>query len=326
MPVNPVNLNVATPKKKNIGLRIEETLADKLTEIAKIEDITTTDIITGLITDFLEDKVVYNNYLEDKVNEIINIPYNPTAKEIVIGRAININRNPNYLAGKIKDIIEEFYYYSMDINNKCSVDEFGIYESIFTPNNLDVYDTDKRSYRSIEDIGKLHNGIEILIEPNVAKYYERLEYVDYTGCMYIIYYEKTINGKINIILIDYYTAIKYSKEVGNDYLFNLLTIIYNKLKTAEDVEEIEALAGKYNTGNIINLEDKVLEEVKPLKLVTINNQTVIKQHDKEIIEKLKKISIRNKEVDTELEIIKEELMHYKEELLKSKTTEKEDNV
>lgn len=266
-----------------------------------------------MIKEYLEFKEVYNNYLETSDSFYIQIPYHNIAKSTLTddsSYSLTVVRSKESLFNYILDNTKSDIYYADDTIAKTVA-----YEVAKIPNNLDVYNKTTKSYGGLKD---LHNGLELVIIPAVAKYYttdycysdgdriiEKTE-TDFTNCLYCLYFRtkeviddfSNLNRKYKagVFIISYLEALNLIKESNNTYLHNLAINIMKELEEAVYIEEVEALAEEYNTGNVIALTEKPVEEVKPIKLTTYNNRYSITQHDKELLDRISEVEAENKKL------------------------------
>lgn len=276
---NPKFLNLDKEEKSQFNFRLNKALVNKFQEIAALKNITATELLTDLLTTYLEDKVVTNVYLDLMgKTTYIKVPENLFLKEC-------ITIDPNFLDGnmqpesKIEELVRnpnlttvtrDFFRYHLDNTDKELrikghfimglqtpketkeeiINTVKDYAVLLIPNNLDIFYHDWNSYHTILDGGIGHSGIEFVIIPEAAKYTD-----SYLDCLYTFYF--SYDGQdLAVYLLDYLTGLKMVE--ANEPLKQLGTAIIYSLERAKDMEEVIDLAYHYNTGNIIRVT-----EIKP---------------------------------------------------------------
>ena len=276
---NPKFLNLDKEEKSQFNFRLNKALVNKFQEIAALKNITATELLTDLLTTYLEDKVVTNVYLDLMgKTTYIKVPENLFLKEC-------ITIDPNFLDGnmqpesKIEELVRnpnlttvtrDFFRYHLDNTDKELrikghfimglqtpketkeeiINTVKDYAVLLIPNNLDIFYHDWNSYHTILDGGIGHSGIEFVIIPEAAKYTD-----SYLDCLYTFYF--SYDGQdLAVYLLDYLTGLKMVE--ANEPLKQLGTAIIYSLERAKDMEEVIDLVYHYNTGNIIRVT-----EIKP---------------------------------------------------------------
>ena len=276
---NPKFLNLDKEEKSQFNFRLNKALVNKFQEIAALKNISTTELLTDLLTTYLEDKVVTNVYLDLMgKTTYIKVPESLFLKEC-------ITIDPNFLDGnmqpesKIEKLVRnpnlttvtrDFFRYHLDNTDKELrikghfimglqtpketkeeiINTVKDYAVLLIPNNLDIFYHDWNSYHTILDGGIGHSGIEFVIIPEAAKYTD-----SYLDCLYTFYF--SYDGQdLAVYLLDYLTGLKMVE--ANEPLKQLGTAIIYSLERAKDMEEVIDLAYHYNTGNIIRVT-----EIKP---------------------------------------------------------------
>ena len=279
---------IDTNKRVPYSFRIEERVLDKLHSISGNLDISTAELVTNIAKDYLADKTPYNNYLETYNRFIFDLPLNPDMKKILTGRLKGYSNTNFYgftdldLEEKVNDILYtgEVYILENEITATTSVK----YQVLRVPNNLDTFNTELQTFTSNEK-QLLHQGIEFLIVPEIAKYTE-----NNIDCVYCFYFTVNNNKELRMELINFTDMENLVLEKGNKYLVDLSQTIYYNLEQCNSIEEIEAVANVLNTDNIRPYANEPAE-LKPFKVVLRDNTPVIRQYDKELerrVEKLEK--------------------------------------
>ena len=255
---NPKYLPV--PKKIPYNIRLPKPLLDKLNAYAELTGNTTTDVVIGALNDLIRDKVIFNDYLPEMKGITIRIPTLSNEKS----EFYNINFiNAETSTG---DLFNEVYGYHPTTET---------YEILKIPNNLDKFDDFLGYHSMINSIGAKgnHSGIEFVIIPDIA-----MESDDVFDALYCFYFEVESNKLKKILLIDYVDAINKANATENIMLKNKLTLCVKELQQLNlDLEEIlfddynaienykyetlEAIADKYNTGNIVELGENIDESI-----------------------------------------------------------------
>ena len=279
---------IDTNKRVPYSFRIEERVLDKLHSISGNLDISTAELLTKIAKDYLADKTPYNNYLETYNRFIFDLPLNPDVKDILTGR-LRDNDNINFKGFTDLDLAEEVQTIEYDmeyiINESDKEATASVkYQVLRVPNNLDTFSSKLETFTSSEK-GLLHQGIEFLIVPEIAKYTENP-----IDCIYCFYFTVSNDKELEMELINFTDIENLIIEKGNKYLINLAETIYYNLERCNSIEEVEAVAELLNTDNIRPYANEPTE-VNPFKVVLRDNTPVIRQYDKELerrVEKLEK--------------------------------------
>lgn len=249
---------IPIPKKIPYNIRLPKPLLDKLNAYAELTGKTTTDVVIGALDDLMKNKVVFDDYL-------------PNMKSITIKLPVDYSKK------------SDFYNYNLIDENSANElfnEMYGTaasepYEILKIPNNLDEF-TEFLGYHSMIDrFGTTgnHSGIEILILPEIA-----MESDDVFDALYCLYFEVESNKLNKIILIDYIDAINKANECNKINLKNKLTLCVKEFQQLEvELEEtlfddidaienykfetLEAIADKYNSGNIVELGANIDESI-----------------------------------------------------------------
>ena len=234
--INPQFLKVE--KRIPYTVRLPKRLIDKLNSYAELSGKTTTNIINSVLDDFIADKVVLNDYLDNVGGVTVKIPY-----------AI-------YQKNRFKDSDMELTEYN---NNKSirfyyadTFDEDTYFAELFEikkiSNNLDIYSGD--SYVANKSILKnntdaIHSGIELFIY-NITesifadaiiggKFDSDDSFASFVNCLYCLYYEVAETGETDVYLVDYLTAINLLSISGNDDYKDLIIAAATELKDIDNV-------------------------------------------------------------------------------------------
>ena len=285
---------LSVKKKIPYNIRMPENLLNSLNAYANLTENTTTDIVINVLTEFMENKIVFNDYLADVESKTIKIPVNADAKSSIIA---NDNLNSNLLngfTGAICYIDAEFYEQAIKQTATATIEIKRI------PNNLDEFDG--YTYKFVNK--HQHKGIEFFVyTPEEAEV--MCDYIEYLYCFYF----EISGNETNIYLIDELDAIN---RLANADLTTkeLLIGCIKELESLEipftndeDYEKFLKIAEKYNTSNIIEFgadiekrieintaENKLCSDPKLIAflLSKINELEVHEQAMAETIEKLQK--------------------------------------
>lgn len=221
------------PNEKIVySFRIERQKIRKLQRGADNNNQATPELLNELIDDLITDKILTNDYLREYPQDIyFKMPIDPDLKEAMTTNPENIK--PLY------DLI----HHSPENYGETETE---IYKIKYPPNNCDIWQPNRFTYSMLEDPRK-HQGIETIIIPE-AEYMD-----DVVNFIYSIYDTETDN--LELYLINLLDALNFIKKTNNIKLINRVDSLiadWQKCKTAEDLED---LANKYNTGNIIKLAD-----------------------------------------------------------------------
>lgn len=275
---------IPTQKKVTYSFRVEENNLNKLKRISELNNIKLPQIMSKIINDYLLDKVVYNNYLEDIEGMFIDLP------DITQGMGYDELKGEDYFFSDLK-----FEYEIQSI-----------------PNNLDVWDSDLETYKS-KSIHYSHEGLEFLIVPEICKY-EGREYTDLTKYLYCIYFTVPKDSStVDIEYISFIYAINRLKQIENYPLLNHALTIKETLD--EQTQEIESLifrlsqqgaefrefdiiwdslkklSKEFNSGNIIPIDSskKNTKYKASLQSLTNNERERLLKENEEMKKKLKEM-------------------------------------
>ena len=274
---------IPTQKKVTYSFRVEEDNLNKLKHISELNDMKLPKLMSQIIEEYLREKVVYNNYLEDFEGMFIDLP------DITKGRGYD-------------DMRGDFFFSDLTFE----------YEIQAIPNNLDVWDSELGTYKS-NSSHYSHEGIEFLIVPEICEYEER-QYTDLTNYLYCIYFTVSKNSSnVEIEYIPFVQAINKLKECENYILLNHALNLKETLEERtnevkglifrlsqqgaefEDFEiiwtELNRISKNFNSGNIIPIgkSRKDIKNKSYLQSMTnIERENILKENE-EMKKKLKEM-------------------------------------
>ena len=247
---NPKFLNVE--KRVPYNIRLPKRLIDKLNAYAELSGNTTTNIINMVLDDFIADKIVLNDYLDNIGGVTVKIPYAISQKLHFINNSYNLidyNSNEVLQYNIVDERYSETYFAELFEIKKIS-------------NNLDIYVGD--SYIANKNILKSnfnskHSGIELFIY-NITEiiFADELltnEFDSFINCLYCLYFEVDAADNVNVYLIDYLTAINLLSASGNDDYKDLIIAAASELSAVDDV--VNSYTDKYYDDEI-EIGDKYL--------------------------------------------------------------------
>ena len=250
---------LAVEKKVPYNLRLPQNLIDDLNAYAEITGNTTTNIINKALADFMKDKTVSNDYLDNIGGISVKIPY-----------AINQKKSINKSRESLESLNGDYY-------NNGAFSETYFAESFVVkriPNNLDVIVGDSYSANKhglIYNHNALHHGIEFFIYPGIIEIL-LTDDVPMINSLYCLYFEFDAGDNVNTYLIDYLTAINLLSKSGNEKYKNLLISCVSELNKLDETfnEYLDALKDKTDDVNYSLDADfesdkqKVLKKYRPL--------------------------------------------------------------
>lgn len=229
---NPKFLNVE--KKVPYNVRLPKRLIDKLNSYAELTGNTTTNIVNSVLDDFLSDKIVLNDYLDNIGGVTVKIPYTIFQKKRFIKHDFNLKDYNSFETLRVNygdGIVTETYFAELFEIKRIS-------------NNLDIYNGD--SYVANKSILKfnhnaIHSGVELFIYNitetifgDINNFYS--DDVDsFINCLYCLYFEVTANDDVNVYLIDYLTAVNLLSASGNDEYKDLIIAAATELSDIDNV-------------------------------------------------------------------------------------------
>ena len=232
---NPKFLNVES--KVQFNMRVPKRLIDKYTAYAELSGNTTTNTIINVLDEFIADKVVLNDYLDNTGGVTVKIPYATNQKYNFINNNWNLKE---YAAA------EKLTYYYVDERYDETFDA-ELFEVKKIPNNLDIYIGD--SYVANKKLLKfnhnaIHSGIELFIynitEIIFADEILTNKFDSFINCLYCLYFEVTVNDDVNVYLIDYLTAINLLSASGNNDYKDLI------IAAATELSDIDNVVNSFN--------------------------------------------------------------------------------
>lgn len=269
---NPKFLNVE--KKVVYNIRLPQRLIDKYNAYSELTGNTTTNIVINVLEDFIADKVVLNDYLDNIGGVAVKIPYSTYQKSTFINN--NWNLKDYTTEEKLTDVSDISPYEPFNAE---------LFEIRKIPNNLDIKDGD--SYVANKNILKInhnaiHSGIELFVYNISDVLFDRAlstdEFDSFIKCLYCLYFETKANYDVDVYLIDYSTAVNLLSASGNEYYKNLIIAVATELKKIDDlIAEYESeffineykIAKKYlyddddENAKYEKAVDELIEEYKP---------------------------------------------------------------
>ena len=255
---NPKFLNVE--KKVPYNIRLPASLIDKYNAYAEITGNTTTNIINKALSDFIADKTVNNDYLNNVGGVSLKIPYAPYQKKNVISGSYGRMNLESYGDHVTFGEYRETYFTESFVIKKI-------------PNNLDIIAGD--SYAANKNTLKfnhnaVHSGIEFFIYPDIISVLLDDD-AAMINSLYCLYFEIDAADGVDTYLIDYLTAINLLSASGNEYYKNLLISCISELNKLDDTfnEYLDALKDKTDNVNYSTADgfdddkEKVLKNYKP---------------------------------------------------------------
>lgn len=247
---NPKFLNVE--KRVPYNVRLPKRLIDKLNAYAELSGNTTTNIVNTVLDDFLSDKIVLNDYLDNIGGVTVKIPYAINQKHIFISDGWNL---------KEYNSSETLRYYVGD--SFASETYFAqLFEIKMISNNLDIYNGD--SYVANKSILKfnhnaIHSGVELFIYNitetifgDINNFYS--DDVDsFINCLYCLYFEVAADESVNVYLIDYLTAVNLLSASGNDKYKDLI------IAAATELSDIDNVVASFKD-DFIDSENKIAKK------------------------------------------------------------------
>ena len=223
---NPKFLNIE--KKVPYNLRLPPSLIDELNAYAEITGNTTTNIINKALADFIADKTVRNDYLNNIGGVSVKIPYAPYQKKNVINGSYGKSNLESYGDKVIHGEYAETYFTESFVIKRIS-------------NNLDIivgdsYAANKNTLQFNQNAK--HSGIEFFIYPGILKVLLD-EDAALINSLYCLYFEVSADESIKTYLIDYLTAINLLSASGNEIYKNLL------ISCVSELNKLDELFNKY---------------------------------------------------------------------------------
>ena len=241
------------PVKKKVlyNVRLHEDIINGLNAYADLTGNTTTDVVTNILKEFLDDKVVYNDYLRSVAGKTIKIPVDSTInnkhtlKNYILNDATGLSTAED---GKFKG------YGDVDSD---------IIEIKKIPNNLDKFN----GYTYTSGDGG-HQGVEFFINT------PETQHTKFIYNLYCFNFKVDARGNVKILLLDYLQAINLlggSDETTKDLLIKCVMELealddeYSDNINPNEYDKLYSrfldIADKYNTGNIIRFGDNIDERI-----------------------------------------------------------------
>ncbi len=226
---NPKFLSVE--KKVPYNIRLPQRLIDKYNAYAELTGNTTTNIINTVLDDFISDKIVLNDYLENIGGITVKIPYSLSQKAFLIQKGYYLEQ----FRGSLND-------------GNFIADTFEIKR---IPNNLDVYIDD--SYKTINKTNVIHSGIDFFIYDISESILDEPDKVSLVDALYCLYFEVKENNIVRTYLCDYLSAINLLSASGNESDKDLIIGAVAELKKGNEIIE------KYDA-EMLSLEAEINEK------------------------------------------------------------------
>lgn len=254
---NPKFLNVE--KKVVYNIRLPQRLIDKYNSYSELTGNTTTNIVTNVLSDFIDDKVVMNDYLDNTGGLTVKIPYVIYQKNRLTTDGDDEFDNYNLL--EYNRSTKYRYYIGDEMYSEKYFAE--LFEVQKIPNNLDISNGDSYVVNDktlIVDQNAIHSGIELFVYADVVKSIsvdailsDYNEYDSFVNCLYCLYFEVDENNNANVYIIDYMKAINLLSASGNEYYKDLIIACVSDLKKVDELS-----ADLYN--ECINGEMEIYEK------------------------------------------------------------------
>lgn len=243
------------PRREPYSFRIYYDDLKKLKEYAKMKRTEPSTLLNEIVHEFLEDKVLVNDFLPDKLGFVLPLFTDLELKQQILNKDITSFMDEKHLKKWLRRHTE----------NKL-VDTVS-YETTQIPNNLDVWtgDTFKSTIEGID-----HEGILPVIVPQVF-----LENDDVTVEDLVYFLDiQVVNNQYRIIPVASTTAINKLRLNDNIKMMEQITQSLSKLKEVlkEDsgIDKIYIIADKYNVGELteVNVELDDTNKIEPRQAVT----------------------------------------------------------
>lgn len=208
---NPKFLSVE--KKVPYNIRLPQRLIDKYNAYAELTGNTTTNIINTVLNDFISDKIVLNDYLDNIGGITVKIPYKLSQKALLIQKG----------------------YYLEQFRDSLNKDNFfaDTFEIKRIPNNLDIYVDD--SYKTINKDNVIHSGIDFFIYDISESILDESDNVSLVDALYCLYFEVKENNVVRTYLLDYLSAVNLLSASGNESDKDLIIGAVAELKKSDEI-------------------------------------------------------------------------------------------
>ena len=248
--INPKFLNVE--KKVQYNIRLPQRLIDKYNAYAELSGNNTSNIIINVLNDFIADKVILNDYLDNIGGLTVKIPF-------AVNQKINfINDSWNLIDHNSDEILK--YHIADSVHTETYFAE--LFEVKKISNNLDIYINDSyvaNKKNLLFNQNAIHSGIELFIYNITETIFADATLIDkydsFINCLYCLYFEVTINDDVNVYLIDYLTAINLLSASGNDDYKDLIIAAATELSDIDNV--VSSFKDDFNNAEI-EIADKYL--------------------------------------------------------------------
>ena len=227
---NPKFLNIE--KKVPYNVRLQKRTIDKLNAYAELTGNTTTNIVNTVLDDFLSDKNVLNDYLDNVGGVTVKIPYAINQKMNFINHGFNLmdyNSEETIRYNIVDSTYSETYFAEL-------------FEVKKIPNNCDIYIDDSYiANKKVLQFNKnaIHSGIELFIYNITEIIFSDAALIDefdsFVNCLYCLYFEVDSADNVDVYLIDYLTAINILSASGNDEYKDLIIAAATELSDIDNV-------------------------------------------------------------------------------------------
>ena len=234
---NPKFLSVE--KKVPYSIRLPQRLIERLNGYAELTGNTTTNVINNILDDFLSDKVVLNDYLENVGGLTVKIP-------CVVYQKHRLTSDDESAYNLLNYSKSETYNYEIETAIGYETISETYFAELFEikkiPNNLDINNNDSyvaNKKTLLFNDNATHSGIELFIYNIADSMFADAtlvnEFDSFTNCLYCLYFEVDENNNADVYLIDYMKAINLLSASGNENYKDLIIAVVTELN---DVDEI----------------------------------------------------------------------------------------
>lgn len=234
---NPQFLNVE--KKVVYNIRLPQRLIDKLNGYADLTGNTTTNVVTNILSDFVNEKVVLNDYLDNTGGLAVKIPYAIYQKNRFMIDDDEYDADLNLLNYNKKEKLPTYYGDTVEYDTYFAE----LFEVKKIPNNLDINSGDSYTANDktlLINKNAIHSGIELFVYNLTEIIFADAELLDdkfdsFLNCLYCLYFEVGENNNADVYLIDYMKAINLLSASGNDKLKDLIVAVVMELETIDGI-------------------------------------------------------------------------------------------
>lgn len=297
-------------KKVSYSFRINPQLLEDLKLYAKAKDEKLPNVLNEILEDYIFNFNLKNDYLEHYEGMLINIPF-----------------GEHFLTGGIDGTPR--VEFDAGISDYLDFEEEGLnYEVNKIPNNLDVWDNVRGYTSRLYKNGIIHEGISLLIVPNLVLY-PNLDFNYLTtdvimNCLKYIYFVVNEDRTISVVGISYKECFRRLKQAGNNELLYKLKSIdnlfykfsidfvreYGKSKDSVDLDsmdnfrmalykELVKFAKEYNDGNIVNLDENEIN----IDIAGDTNDSALKLENDILKDRIRELEDKQEELEIKLESI-----------------------